>query len=272
VTTEADGRPPVISVMLAVPDAGAAAAWYAEALGATEMWNLGSVIGLDVAGAPLFLGEPEGNGWSDPAAAGTRTVRIEVFVDDPDAFVARAVAAGADASRDPIRDHRAPWGTHRQGAFVDPFGHLWLVGDRSPLSPHPAHDDLVRRLTEHYTAGLPVGWILQPGGPVDVHMMSVGIGAHAGAGRVKGEVYVYGPPAMFTDTGALDPHRLLAEGATYVFAGLFPAGSGEMVARSSASYAAHLRTIVTGGEDVVFGGSAAVGEGVVAALVAAITG
>jgi hypothetical protein len=32
-----------------------------------------------------------------------------------------------------IRDHEAPWGAHRQGAFVDPFGHKWLVGDRSPL-------------------------------------------------------------------------------------------------------------------------------------------
>ena len=27
--------------------------------------------------------------------------------------------------------HQAPWGTHRQGGFVDPFGHIWLVGDRS---------------------------------------------------------------------------------------------------------------------------------------------
>jgi catechol 2,3-dioxygenase-like lactoylglutathione lyase family enzyme len=33
---------PVISVMLAVPDAPAAARWYAEALGATELWNLWS--------------------------------------------------------------------------------------------------------------------------------------------------------------------------------------------------------------------------------------
>jgi uncharacterized glyoxalase superfamily protein PhnB len=29
-----------------------------------------------------------------------------------------------------------PWGIHRQGSFVDPFGHLWLVGDESPLRPH----------------------------------------------------------------------------------------------------------------------------------------
>jgi len=31
-----------------------------------------------------------------------------------------------------------PWGPHRQGGFVDPYGHLWLVGDRSPLSKHQA--------------------------------------------------------------------------------------------------------------------------------------
>ena len=64
-TTEA--HPPVISVMLAVPDATAAARWYSEALGATELWNLGSVVGLTIAGAPFFLGEPESNGWDTPA-------------------------------------------------------------------------------------------------------------------------------------------------------------------------------------------------------------
>ena len=126
---------PVITLMLAVPDAGAAADWYGRALGATRLWDLGSVVGLEVEGAPFFLAEPEGNGWQTPAAAGLPTVRVEVFVDDPDAFVARAVAAGAD-HRDPVRDHQMPWGTHRQGGFTDPFGHLWLVGDRSPLRRH----------------------------------------------------------------------------------------------------------------------------------------
>jgi PhnB protein len=131
-----DPRNPVISVMLAVPDAAAAADWYAAAMGATRLWDLGSVVGLSVAGAPLFLGEPENNGWQSPSVAGTRTVRVEVFVDEPDAFIDRAVAAGADATARGIRDHQAPWGVHRQGGFVDPFGHLWLVGDRSPLSAH----------------------------------------------------------------------------------------------------------------------------------------
>lgn len=126
----------LISCMLAVPDAAAATEWYKRALGATELWNLGSVVGLRVEGAPFFLAQPENNRWDSPATIGTTTVRVEVFVDDPDAFVGRAVAAGAEG-HDPVRDHKMPWGTHRQGGFFDPFGHLWLVGDKSPLSEHP---------------------------------------------------------------------------------------------------------------------------------------
>jgi diadenosine tetraphosphate (Ap4A) HIT family hydrolase/uncharacterized glyoxalase superfamily protein PhnB len=122
-----------VSLMIAVRDASSAAAWYRRALGATELWNLGSVVGLSIDGAPFFIAEPDGDGWRSPQDAGTTTVRVEVFVDDPDALIARAIDAGADGSRDRVRDHEAPWGTHRQGGFVDPFGHIWLVGDRSPL-------------------------------------------------------------------------------------------------------------------------------------------
>ena len=125
-----------ISVMLAVPDAPAAAEWYARALGAEQLWNLGSVIGLTVGSAAFFLGEPENNGWDTPAATGVPTVRVEVFVDDPETFVQRAVEAGADDRGDPVRVHEMPWGPHRQGTFADPFGHLWFVGDRSPLGRH----------------------------------------------------------------------------------------------------------------------------------------
>jgi PhnB protein len=128
--------PPVISLMLAVPDAAAAVRWYETALGATQLWNLGSVVGLTLDGAPFFVGEPAKNRWESPAVLGITSVRVEVFVDDPDAFVARAVQAGADGGFDPVRDHEMPWGPHRQGGFLDPFGHLWLVGDRSPLAPH----------------------------------------------------------------------------------------------------------------------------------------
>jgi len=127
---------PVISLMLAVPDAAAAVRWYEQAVAATQLWNLGSVVGLTIDGAPFFVGEPAKNRWESPAVLGITSVRVEVFVDDPDAFVARAVSAGADGDFDPVRDHEMPWGAHRQGAFMDPFGHMWLVGDRSPLTAH----------------------------------------------------------------------------------------------------------------------------------------
>ena len=122
-----------ISVMLAVPDADAAVRWYTGALGATVLWDVGGVAGLSIDGAPFFVGEAESASWDTPATLGGTSTRVEVFTGDPDAFVARAAAAGATYD-DPVRDHETPWGAHRQGGFTDPFGHRWLVGDVSPLS------------------------------------------------------------------------------------------------------------------------------------------
>jgi uncharacterized glyoxalase superfamily protein PhnB len=126
----------VISVMLAVEDTPAAVEWYRQALGARLLWSLGSVAGLEIAGAAFFLGEPARNGWESPSKLGITSARVEVFCEDPDAFVARALEAGATGSLKEIRDHQAPWGIHRQGGFIDPFGHIWLVGDRSPLQAY----------------------------------------------------------------------------------------------------------------------------------------
>jgi uncharacterized glyoxalase superfamily protein PhnB len=126
-----------ISIMLAVEDTAKAIAWYKQALGATELWNLGGVAGLEIDGAPFFLGEPANNGWESPTKLGIATTRIEVFCDDPDLFITQAVQAGANGSLDQIKNHEAPWGVHRQGGFIDPFGHIWLVGDKSPLNSFP---------------------------------------------------------------------------------------------------------------------------------------
>ena len=132
-----DGEPSTaISVMLIVPDAESAVAWYRNALGAAELWNLGGVAGLAVNGAYFFVHEVNSSNPAEtsPDRAGVTSTRIELFVEDPDAVVARAVAAGAKPGS-PVEDHRRPWGTHRQGGFVDPFGHAWSVGDLSPLRP-----------------------------------------------------------------------------------------------------------------------------------------
>lgn len=136
--TDTPASPPAISVMLIVPDADAAVAWYKSALGATELWNLGGVAGLEIGGAPFFLHEvnPQNPAETSPGAAGVTSTRVEVFADDPGRFIDRAVAGGAVAGASPV-DHSVPWGTHRQGGFTDPFGHRWSVGDRSPLRRFP---------------------------------------------------------------------------------------------------------------------------------------
>ncbi len=127
-----------ISTMLIVPDAPAAIAWYTEALGASVLWDLGGVAGLEIEGAPFFLHEanPENPTEDAPERAGVTSTRIELFADDPDAVLARAVSAGARPGS-AVRYRETPWGKHRQGSFYDPFGHNWSVGDRSPLARQP---------------------------------------------------------------------------------------------------------------------------------------
>jgi PhnB protein len=133
-TSETDR--PFLSVMLIVSDAAAAIGWYKTALGAGELWNLGGVAGLHLGGAPFFVHEavPGKTEEPSPTDVGLTTTRIEVFVDDPGRVIDQAADAGA-TSVEPPADHEAPWGTHRQGGFTDPFGHRWSVGDRSPLGP-----------------------------------------------------------------------------------------------------------------------------------------
>jgi uncharacterized glyoxalase superfamily protein PhnB len=131
---ESTSMRPLISVMLAVPNTPAAVLWYERALGAQVMWSLGSVAGLEVDGAPFFLHEPVRDRFESPSALGATTARVEVFVGDPDELIKRAVAAGATGGD--IQDYQMPWGKHRQGGFIDPYGHVWLVGDRSPLARH----------------------------------------------------------------------------------------------------------------------------------------
>ena len=123
-----------VSVMLIVPDADRAVAWYVEALGAEVLWDLGGVAGLAVDGAPFFLHEvnPGNPAEASPEQVGATSVQVELFVQDPDAVIARAAQAGAHDVREAV-EHEMPWGRHRQGGFTDPSGHRWSVGDHSPL-------------------------------------------------------------------------------------------------------------------------------------------
>ena len=124
--------------MLAVSDGNAAIAFYKAAFGAALLWHLDGgghvVAGLDIDGAQFFLAhESPPHGTRSPASVNFTTVRIELFVDDPVAVHRRALAAGA-IDHSPVEEHtHTTLGPHPikrmlQGAVVDPFGHMWLVG------------------------------------------------------------------------------------------------------------------------------------------------
>jgi uncharacterized glyoxalase superfamily protein PhnB len=88
---------PQISPMLAVGDANAAIEFYKTAFDSNVLWHVGSdehvVAGLSVYGAPFFLAtESPSYGTRGPAAAGFTTVRIELFVEDPEAVQRKALA------------------------------------------------------------------------------------------------------------------------------------------------------------------------------------
>jgi PhnB protein len=118
-----------------VTDVGAAVRWYVKALGARAGWgDMRRARGLTVQGNDFSIGIPEETRTGTSADAAPRTVKV--FVEDPAKLIQRAVAAGADGSDHQISDHKAPWGTHRHGGFVDPFGLLWIVSDKSPLTWH----------------------------------------------------------------------------------------------------------------------------------------
>ena len=127
-----------ISPMLAVNDGNAAIDFYKAAFGAELLWHLedgGHVVaGLSIDDAMFFIAQESApHGTRSPASVGFTTVRIELFVDDPVAVHRRALAAGA-LERSPITEDEHTMSGPRpirrmlQGALVDPFGHMWLIG------------------------------------------------------------------------------------------------------------------------------------------------
>jgi PhnB protein len=112
--------------------AGAADAidFYKKAFGATEEARLPGPDGglmhgmIRVNGSAVMLVD-ENPQWGTlgPKALKGTPVTIHLYVADVDAFVARAVKAGAELTM-PVQDMF--WGD-RYGILRDPFGHMWSV-------------------------------------------------------------------------------------------------------------------------------------------------
>ena len=113
--------------------AGAADAieFYKKAFGAVELTRLpgsqGKLMHASIRigdSAVMLVDESPEWGMLGPKSLKGSPVTIHLYVDDADAFVARAVKAGAKVTM-PVDDMF--WGD-RYGKLEDPFGHHWSVG------------------------------------------------------------------------------------------------------------------------------------------------
>lgn len=136
---------------LHVRDAGAAIRFYQQAFGVTEIFRLtepGGRVGhaeLDFGGMTLMISDeyPE-MGIRGPAPDAGTSVSLHIHVDDADAVIGRAVAAGATLERPPQDEFYG----ERSGVVRDPFGHRWNIGhsieDVTPQEMQRRYDALFR--------------------------------------------------------------------------------------------------------------------------------
>ena len=116
---------------LCVSDAGAAVRFYCDVFGAKELFRLTEPTGrighaeLQLGGTTLMLSDefPE-YGIRGPHLVGGTPVTLHLHVDNADAMIEKAVAAGAKLERPPSD---AFYG-ERGGSVHDPWGHRWLIG------------------------------------------------------------------------------------------------------------------------------------------------
>src|SRR2546426_9181213 len=120
--------------MLSVRNGAGAVQFYKAAFEATEVYRVedpcGAVVSrLSVAGAEFWVADesPEHQNFS-PESLGGGSVRMILTVPDPDAMLAKAVAAGAQEVS-AVQDEPYGW---RVGRVVDPFGHHWEIGRPTP--------------------------------------------------------------------------------------------------------------------------------------------
>ena len=139
-------------VYLRAKDANAAIDFYKRAFGATEKFRLvepGGRLGhaeLQFGEAIVMISDefPEMDCFA-PAPDAKSTFVVHLHVDDADAMIEQAVAAGAKLIRAP-EDH---FYGERSGTLRDPFGYVWLIGHAiEQVEP----EEMQRRYTEMFTS------------------------------------------------------------------------------------------------------------------------
>jgi len=119
-----------VTAHLIVRDAASAIRFYTEAFGAVELFRLAEPSGkvghceLEIGGSRIMLcDEYPDFGAVSAAALGGSPIRLQLYVDDADAAMGRAVDAGATV----LRPAKNEFYGDRAGMVLDPFGLSWTV-------------------------------------------------------------------------------------------------------------------------------------------------
>lgn len=137
-----------INAYLCVDGADEAIAFYRSVFGATERIRIPMADGrighaeLVIGDAVLMISDEFADmGVVSPTTLGGTTTSLNVYVADPDATHAAALAAGARELR-AVEDQ---FHGDRSGQFVDPWGHRWNVA--KPVE-NVTPGEIVRRAAE----------------------------------------------------------------------------------------------------------------------------
>jgi PhnB protein len=115
---------------LAVDDAAEAIEYYKKAFGAKERGRMETPDGrighaeIEIGDSVVMLSDPFPQATTrTPKELGGTSASVFMYVEDVDAVVKQAVAAGATVTME-VADQF--WGD-RFGSFTDPFGHSWSI-------------------------------------------------------------------------------------------------------------------------------------------------
>lgn len=137
-----------VTPYLIVRDAARAIEFYTRAFGAQETMRIDGPEGkighaeMQLGRGTFMLADENPNmGFLSPEVLGGAGVSLLFYVDDVDAQVATATAAGAKLTR-PVQDQ---FYGDRSGLLTDPFGHVWTIATHIE---DVSHEEMLRRAAE----------------------------------------------------------------------------------------------------------------------------